>query len=163
MSFGLQRVPEVKNHMCAFPKIKATILSRSYFSGINLFRLSSTCQSVILLVEYVISSSFLMWSCSAVLYRGNVKILVLQENEKQSTGQRWEGAQGLESGQHKEIEKEERSRCGEEENQSAGSWPRCGSQGACRSEDCAISLAFLFLLKAMMHISFHPLFSLWFN
>ena len=111
MSFGLQRVPEVKNHMRAFPKRKATILFMSYFSGIDLFRLSSTCQSVILLVEYIISSSsFLMWSCSAVLYRGNVKILVLQENEKQSTRQRWEGAQGLKSGQHKEIEKEKRSR-----------------------------------------------------
>lgn len=85
--------------MCARPKRKATTLSMSYFSGINLFRLSSTCQSVILLVEYVISSSsFLMGYCFAVLYRGNVNILVLQENEKQSTGQRWERAQGLKSG-----------------------------------------------------------------
>ena len=118
MSFGLQRVPEVKNHMCAFPKRKATILSMSYFSGIDLFRLSSTCQSVILLVEYIISSSFLMWSCSAVLSRGNVKILVSQENEKQSTRQRWERAQGLKSGQHKEIEKEKRSRWGRKKTSS---------------------------------------------
>ena len=73
MPFGLQRVLKAKNHTCTFPKRKATILSMSYFSGINLFRLSSTCQSVILLVEYVISSSaFLMWYCFPEMYRGNV-------------------------------------------------------------------------------------------
>ena len=37
------------------------------------------------------------------------------------------------------------------------------SQGVCQSPHCAISSAFLCLLKARMHISPHLLFSLWFN
>lgn len=87
----LQKVLKVKNHMCARPKRKATTLSMSYFSGINLFRLPSTCQSVILLVEYVISPSS---SFNGILFCSTVQ----RKCEHSSFTREWETVNRAEMG-----------------------------------------------------------------